>query len=66
MGNYGPNKQLRAFHKLFTTERDHKAVPKWNGGGNLLGGYFCEVCGELLEHNGRRHGYRRRREDEVK
>ncbi len=58
MGNYGPNRQLRTFHSLFTAKRDHKAVPRWNGGGNLGGAYICEVCGEMLERNGRRHQYR--------
>lgn len=58
MANYGPNKQLREFHRVFTMKRDHKVGDAiFRGSGNLGHWYECPTCGEHVDRagNGFRH-----------
>jgi hypothetical protein len=61
---YGPNKQLREFHRLFTTQRDHKVGEAiFAGGGKITGyAYKCPVCDEFVDRSGKgfRHEARMR------
>jgi hypothetical protein len=63
LGNYGPNKQLREFHRHFSYARDHKVGEAiFVGGGRITGyTYKCPTCDEFVERCGKgfRHEPRR-------
>jgi hypothetical protein len=66
MGNYGANKQLRTFHRLFTMKRDHKVGQAiFKGSGNLGSWYECPVCGETVARSGNGYRHQPRRVEEV-
>lgn len=62
MANFGPNRQLRAYHSLFTTKRDHKVaalfverVPR-STVSTAVWQWTCETCGEDVDRHG--NGFR--------
>jgi hypothetical protein len=65
MARYGRNAQLREYHRLFTTKRDHKVgEAQFKGSGNLGHWYECPICHEMVDRSGSGWRHQPRRNDE--